>query len=296
VGKGGLLLAVEATLMPLFWDKVGVGVKMALVAALVLLFLVEYRAIDKEHAESAESQREELKKIGEGFQTVLDRQQSNFSTLIQTSQANFRALVEDEQKHFEKMMSANLRSQKEERDNFAKLLNKGEELLSKQEEFYEFSTGQLIPDNEPIPAICDPLSEREFLIAMGNSGYAIRTFPINILIVGGKSIIRADRSKSGALLLSINLETRDGRIIARINQNSSTINPTSGLLVSRTKSTLLLEDQFGHELINAKYLNARAFSITGTVPSPRGDVKLPVPILTGCERVGSVGHAVVDIE
>ena len=53
VGKGGLFLAVGATLMPLFWEKVGTIARMSWIAMLFLLLAVEYRAIDKDRADFA---------------------------------------------------------------------------------------------------------------------------------------------------------------------------------------------------------------------------------------------------
>jgi hypothetical protein len=48
-GKGGLLLALVATIMPLVWEDVAAIGRASLILTLVVLFAVEYRAIDKEH-------------------------------------------------------------------------------------------------------------------------------------------------------------------------------------------------------------------------------------------------------
>jgi hypothetical protein len=58
VGKGGLFLAMGATLMPLFWEKVGRAGRMSWIAMLFLLLFVESRAIDKASAESARAEQE----------------------------------------------------------------------------------------------------------------------------------------------------------------------------------------------------------------------------------------------
>jgi hypothetical protein len=284
-GKGGLVLAVGATLMPLFWDKVAVLGKMAWVAMLFVLLAVEYRAIDKEHQESAEAQQENLREIGNGFEGVLSSEQTNFSSLIKTSQENFSKLIEGEQRHFESILTGSLTAQRQERQDFTALLAKEQELFTRQEELYEYSRGQLLPADDPIPTTCDPLTPDEFLVQMGNSAYVTNTFPYSILVVGGKQIITIDKSTNGTLLLSLDLRLEDGRIIAKIDRDGSTIvNPFTGAIVSRDKHTLIVEDQYGKDLVNARYLNKKAFRISGVIPRRGGDIKLPLPFLGGCIR------------
>ena len=71
VGKGGGLLAVGATLMPLFWDKMASFGRMSWVFMLFVLLAVEYRAINKEHYENAEAQKQTLNKLEMDFTTFL---------------------------------------------------------------------------------------------------------------------------------------------------------------------------------------------------------------------------------
>lgn len=104
VGKGGLFLAAGATLMPLFWDKVGVAGKMSWIAMLFLLLGVEYRAIDDEHHKNDEAQKAALIAIGNGFTGVLTSQQNGFSTLIQQNQKQFEKTVAQQQADFDATM------------------------------------------------------------------------------------------------------------------------------------------------------------------------------------------------
>jgi hypothetical protein len=52
-GQGGVLLAVAASLMPLFWEKIGGVQRMFWIALLFLLLAVEHRAINKDQQELA---------------------------------------------------------------------------------------------------------------------------------------------------------------------------------------------------------------------------------------------------
>jgi hypothetical protein len=98
VGKGGLFLAVGATLMPLFWEKVGTIARMSWIAMLFLLLAVEYRAIDKDRADFARDEacrrREENQKfsnigttITNNVQKLLDHSDSEFAKTMARSDA-----------------------------------------------------------------------------------------------------------------------------------------------------------------------------------------------------------------
>lgn len=89
VGKGGLLLAVGATLMPLFWEKAGVIGKMAWVAMLFLLLGVEYRAIDKDRSDAATAEGKRRDAENTQFQTIAN----GITTSLQQSQAQFDATM-----------------------------------------------------------------------------------------------------------------------------------------------------------------------------------------------------------
>jgi len=104
VGKGGLFLAMGATLLPLFWEHISVFAKMSWIAMLFLLLGVEYRAIDKEHRENALAQQEALKTIGDGFTKVLTDQKNSFSTLVTQSNEAFKQTTEQASDQFDATM------------------------------------------------------------------------------------------------------------------------------------------------------------------------------------------------
>jgi hypothetical protein len=72
VGKGGLLLAVGATLMPVFWEKVRVIGKMSWIAMLFVLLFAEYRAIDKDRADFAHDQSVARQEEIANFRAITD--------------------------------------------------------------------------------------------------------------------------------------------------------------------------------------------------------------------------------
>jgi hypothetical protein len=149
VGKGGILLALAATVMPLFWEKIRVPERMSWIAMLCVLFAVEYRAIDKEKTDAAIEQAESLKKIGDGFNQVLTTQQSSFSQLITTSQANFDKLIREERENFNHITKNSIAAQQRENASFAESLRQQKALLASQTELYEFASDKLIPAADP---------------------------------------------------------------------------------------------------------------------------------------------------
>jgi hypothetical protein len=105
VGKGGLFLAVGATLMPLFWEKVGTIARMSWIAMLFLLLAVEYRAIDKDRADFARDEayrrQEESQKfsgigttITNNVQKLLDHSDSEFAKTMARSDAIMSGVVD----------------------------------------------------------------------------------------------------------------------------------------------------------------------------------------------------------
>lgn len=89
VGKGGLFLAVGATLMPLFWEKVGTIPRMSWIAMLFLLLAVEYRAIDKDRAEFARDEARRRQEENQKFSDIGTAIANNVEKLLDHSDSEF---------------------------------------------------------------------------------------------------------------------------------------------------------------------------------------------------------------
>jgi hypothetical protein len=109
-GKGALAFALAATIMPLFWERITPFAKMAWVGMLFALLFIEYRAIDQDHQESEKAQQLELTRIGAGFQSVLQQQQTDF-----------RNVIGNEERQFDATMRAFDKSQRQEGREFARV-------------------------------------------------------------------------------------------------------------------------------------------------------------------------------
>ena len=89
VGKGGLFLAVGATLMPLFWEKVGTIARMSWIAMLFLLLAVEYRAIDKDRADFARDETSRRQQEDQKFSDIGTAITNNVQKLLDHSDSEF---------------------------------------------------------------------------------------------------------------------------------------------------------------------------------------------------------------
>jgi hypothetical protein len=264
VGKGGLLLAMGATLMPLFWDKITAVGKMFWIGMLFVLLSVEYRAIDNDREKSEAAQRKELEEIGKGFQGVLTQQQTNFTTLMQTSQANFKTLIESEQVNFEKMLANSRKAQQRENVNFSDVLNREQALFKSTAELFESLNGQLIPANEPTPkTICGTPPTGTYIAVVDGSGYMFTRFPHVVLMLHQQKAIWLDKKPDGSIALFMDVRDKDGTIGIRIDKDGFFIHPKVALYARRPdKSTILIQNEKGEDVLLVKYVNPQAFLVT----------------------------------
>jgi len=68
------------------------------------------------------------------------------------------------------------------------------------------------------------------------------------------------------------------RIIARLDKNGFVVNNAYTLFMLRPdNSTVIIEDQFGKEVLNARFLNPGAFKLTGVLQYRERLVRLELP-------------------
>ena len=124
VGEGGIFLALDATLMPLFWEKIGVVGKMSWVAMLFLLLAVEYRAIDKEHKDYTEKEKTARREERESFDKVLGKQQAGVKDILHQQEQDVKDILKQEQRHFERTLARLITSHRQEERDFSSLLTR----------------------------------------------------------------------------------------------------------------------------------------------------------------------------
>lgn len=274
VGKGGIFLAVGATLMPLFWEKIGTAGKMWWIVMLFLFLFVEYRAIDKEHEDYASEQISARKEERDSFKALLD-----------SEKADVRNVLDQEQAHFDKVIREVIAGQNAQTRQFAALLKRENDLFVHEEQLADALNGRLVPAADPMPDLCRSgrtLAADDVAIVLGGNVFVTNKFPHVVLAsVSGQKLISMDRSDDGSIVLLLDIRSSDGRIITRLNEDGFVVNRSNYLSMKKDKSSLVVEDEYGAEVLRARYLNRRAFSLSATIKFPGGSVQLPDPSFSG---------------
>jgi hypothetical protein len=124
--------------------------------------------------------------------------------------------------------------------------------------------GLLAPANDPTPPTPCDLEDGELGLLFGDSVSAkSKLFPLTVIAVNGKPAVVIDRNPDDTINLSLELRSRDDKVILRLNKNQFVVAP--GNYLSRTrpdKSTLVVEDPYGKRVI-IRYMNKHIFSLSG---------------------------------
>jgi hypothetical protein len=266
-GKAGLLLAVVATVMPLVWDDVLAPGRAGLIFVVVVLSAVEFRAIDKDRRDYAEEQGIARKEERESFKKLLD-----------TQTGNAQRILRQEDEHFTNTLKGFLNEDKRENARFYALLGKQENLFKRQEELSESLNGKLIPGNFPTPANnCGAIPSKAVALFVGTNVTITDIFP-HIVLFSLKMgpVLTIDRSDNSMSIL-LDIKTRDGKIITRMDRDGYVVNRNEDLQIKRPdKSTLIVIDVYGLEVLKARFLNPRALQLTGAIRYPGSDQPLPL--------------------
>ena len=139
--------------------------------------------------------------------------------------------------------------------------------------------GFLVPANDPTPPACSdiPLPSGVAAIYLGDSRlHAPPWSPYSPIVTqDGRPILTIEKDPRGRIALTIDIRSRDGKIIARIKKNEFTVNQNNILSMKRPdRSTLIVIDQEGIEAVRLRYLNAYAIRFSGAlyIPNRRGRV------------------------
>jgi hypothetical protein len=133
-------------------------------------------------------------------------------------------------------------------------------------------SGVLEPANDPMPRdvsdfwLSDPPSNSTFLFAGNNIFGAARCRSVCLLSYNHECLISLDQEeKADAAFISASFFDEDGKLVAELSSNGfeAAFPPTTFRVYRPNKSTLIVRDGRGKEVLNLKYLNSSAFEMTG---------------------------------
>jgi hypothetical protein len=270
--------------MPLVWEKSLPLVRSIWIFSLFLFFFVEYRAIDKAAQESARNEAELLQVEHESFQKILDQGQRNFESGMSQERADFL-----------RMMNNFSSSQIQEREQFSGVLEEERRLFARQEQLAQALNGRLYPASDPTPAnICREIPQGAVILFLGDNAFVIWKFPH--IVLHSRSLgplVTLDRAPDGSITVLADVRSRDGRIIARMDQSGFVVNRNNLLEIQETRSALSVVDEYGTEVLDARYLNPQAFKLSGVLHYQSRDIPLQSEFMSrSCVAGGEISLSI----
>ena len=124
--------------------------------------------------------------------------------------------------------------------------------------------GWLYPSSDPIPPNrCGEIPKDSLAVFLGSSVALTRDFPHTVLTLKDEDIIILDKHDDGSLAISMNVRSEDGRVIAKFEKGEFIINQNNFLEMRRSdRSSLQIIDQHNNEVLNVRYFNPQAISIS----------------------------------
>ncbi len=152
-------------------------------------------------------------------------------------------------------------------------------LISRYAEHKELEKleGRLLPARDPDPPnSCSfemkdsaghkvQLMPKEALkVFLGKFMVTYSTFPHNIFTVNGKNPLILDRDASGQIALTMDILDRDEKVVVRFENGHFWVNPNTRAHMDRgdDKSSLVVVDNYGNQVLDMRYLNKHAVVIS----------------------------------
>jgi hypothetical protein len=269
--KAVLWLAGVAAIMAL-WEMRPIH-KAAYLLLVVWLMFIENRAIDKDRADFARDEAHRRQEERQQFSDIGTQLTTNVQKLIDDSDLKFKKTFGQQSTNFDATVK-----------RFIGVNNEQLALSQAQREMIESENGHLIPGSEPMPPMealgCkEKLDKDAYIITTGRYVTLVTRFPFIPMVVDAEiknpqgtqplpgfvyiqphNLVRVDKSADGLLILSLDFRATDGSIIVKVDQDGFVVNP---LFLKRhpDKSTLVVWDSFGKEVLKVRYVNKRLLRI-----------------------------------
>lgn len=127
--------------------------------------------------------------------------------------------------------------------------------------------GRLYPANDPDYGPC-PATPGSVNLHLGSMEVQEpkSKLPVAMVTVAGKPVISLDHGADGSLVLIADVKDSSGRLIVRFGKDEFRVNPNNYFAMNHphdSKSELTVIDQDGNVVLDGRYDNPHAFSLTG---------------------------------
>jgi hypothetical protein len=173
------------------------------------------------------------------------------------------------QSHFDTTMNQFSTAQQQQQQQFKDTLNGYRNLFEHEQQLAESLRGTLFPASDPMSATpnpdCLPRREGEIVAFFGDHyAFVERFLPHTVMTIHGKDVIRLNRDRDGVIYLQLDIKDAAQKVIARLDSRGWRVNRNVILAVLRPDvSTLIIEDEYGSEVLTIRYMNPSAIKING---------------------------------
>lgn len=253
-------LAAFAAIMAAIMENLKAIARFAWIVVLFGFLWVETRAIN-------EDKRQTTAVLAQYFKDISNEAQQNLTRILQEEHQNLGTILTAQQNSFNQQQQQQIRA-------FGAILAKQRELYEHQQLLAESLNGQLLPGNDPTPQNgCSkaPIGKDGMLVIIGDeeTGNASVThrFPHVVLqsMANGPVITLQRKTQDTFPNVVLQMRSRDGRVIALLNDDGFLVNRNNLLAVKRDKGqhSLSIIDEYGIETLRVRYINDHAVSVRG---------------------------------
>jgi hypothetical protein len=151
--------------------------------------------------------------------------------------------------------------------------------------------GRLYPASDPLPLNCGPnIQPRDVVIVIGHGAAALAdTFPFVVMASQRfGAMVTIERNADGSIVVPLDIRSPDGKVIVRMDENGFVVNRNNILEMRRPdRSSLVIVDQYGNQVLNARYMNRQAFRLTGLINYGGRNIPIEFPGVSGICMVGN---------
>ena len=137
--------------------------------------------------------------------------------------------------------------------------------------------GVIVPGNDSLTGACgdDNPKSTGTVIITGKSASITTRYPLPIVNFRGRDVLTVDKLPDGSSGFSFDAYSPDGKLVARVDNNRYTVNSNNISAFDRKDThSLSVIDQYGKEVMRARFRNPREFEISGQFYVPGGVLNL----------------------
>ena len=133
---------------------------------------------------------------------------------------------------------------------------------------------------------------------MGKFEVFASVFPYTVLAVNGQKAIILNRDEQGRIAVSMEVRDKDDKVVALFENGHFVVNENNFLKKGNERpdrSTLIVHDQWNHEVLNARYRNSSYLDISALLQYP-GAKPVSIPKNVPADVcLGDVGSIAINI-